>query len=493
MRRLHPDSAGFPSLGRCLTRRHFFGTGAAGIGAAALASLLDSECAAANTTRLPDPSPAALGSHFAPRAKRVIYIFQAGGPAQLELFDHKPGLRRLHGTELPPSVRSSERLTGFTAGQGQYPVVASPFRFNRRGECGAWMSELLPNLATVADDICFVKSLHTDAINHDPAVTFMLTGAQQPGRPCIGSWLSYGIGSESQELPAFVVLLTPGLIQDASTPLSARHWGSGFFPSRHQGVKLRAGKDPVLYLSNPPGIDERTRREMLDVGAKLNRIQHQAVGDPEIDARIAQYEMAFRMQTSVPKLTDFSGETQQVFDLYGPLSRTPGTYAANCLLARRLVESGVRFVQIFDRDWDHHRNAPKHMKTKANWFDRPTGGLIIDLKLRGLLDDTLIVCGGEFGRTVYCQGPLQENYGRDHHGGCFTMWLAGGGIRAGYTHGRTDEFSYSVAESPVHVHDLQATVLHCLGIDHERLTFKHQSREFRLTDIAGRVVDDILT
>ena len=320
----------------------------------------------------------------------------------------------------------------------------------------------------------------------------MLTGAQQPGRPSIGAWLSYGIGSETDELPAFVVLLSPGQIQDASTPLSARHWGSGFLPARYQGVNFRPGKDPVLYLSNPPGVDQQARRDMLDVTAALNQLRYESLGDPEIAGRIAQYEMAFRMQSSVPRLTDLSTETDQTFQMYGPLSRTPGTYAANCLLARRLVEAGVRFVQIFDRDWDHHRNAPNHMKTKCQSFDQPTAALIRDLKSRGLLDDTLVVCGGEFGRTVYCQGPLQDNYGRDHHGGCFTMWFAGGGVRGGLTHGRTDEFSYNIADSPVHVHDVQATILHCLGIDHERLTFKHQSREFRLTDIAGRVINEIL-
>ena len=476
---------------RAITRRHFFGQGALGLGTAALASLagggfqgpVEGQIAQASLPNVP---------HFSGRAKRVIYIFQAGGPAQMELFDHKPELSRRHGQELPPSVRNTQRLTGFTAKQGEYPVVASPFKFSRHGESGAWISELLPHLATVADDLCFIKSMHTEAINHDPAVTFLLTGSQQPGWPSIGSWLSYGIGSESRDLPAFVVLLTPGLIQDASTPLSVRHWGNGFLPSSHQGVQFRSGKDPVLYLSNPAGIDQGARRDMLDVTAELNRIQAAAVGDPEIDARIAQYEMAFRMQASVPRLTDLTTETKAVFDMYGPLSRTPGTYAANCLLARRLVEQGVRFVQIFDRDWDHHRSAPKHMRTKADWFDQPTAALIQDLKMRGLLEDTLVVCGGEFGRTVYCQGPLQENYGRDHHGGCFTMWLAGAGVRAGHTHGTTDEFSYNVVEAPVHVHDLQATILHCLGIDHKRLTFQHQSRQFRLTDTAGRVVRDVL-
>jgi len=351
----------------------------------------------------------------------------------------------------------------------------------------------MPHLGEVADELCFIKSMHTEAVNHDPAVTLMMTGTQQPGRPSLGAWLSYGIGSENQDLPAFVVLLTPGQIQDASTSLSAQQWGSGFLSSQHQGVKFRAGKDPVLYLTNAPGIDAKTRRAMLDVAAQLNRKQFESVGDPEINARIAQYEMAFRMQTSVPQVVDLSNETEKTFEMYGPLSKTPGTFAANCLLARRLIESGTRFVQIFDRDWDHHRNAPAHMKTKMRLSDQPTAALLKDLKMRGLLEDTLVVCGGEFGRTVYCQGPIQENYGRDHHGGCFTTWLAGGGVRGGHTHGRTDEFSFNVTESPVHVHDLHATILHCLGIDHKRLTFKHQSRQFRLTDVAGEVVHEILS
>ncbi len=463
------------------------------MGVAALTSLLRSDGLMAQDGRNEEAAGATGGLHFPARAKRVIYIFQAGGPAQTETFDHKPDLSKLHGTELPKSAMKKQRLTGFTAGQGEYPIVASPFKFKKRGECGAWMNEQMPHLGEVADELCFIKSMHTEAVNHDPAVTLMMTGTQQPGRPSLGAWLSYGIGSENQDLPAFVVLLTPGQIQDASTSLSAQQWGSGFLSSQHQGVKFRAGKDPVLYLTNAPGIDAKTRRAMLDVAAQLNRKQFESVGDPEINARIAQYEMAFRMQTSVPQVVDLSNETEKTFEMYGPLSKTPGTFAANCLLARRLIESGTRFVQIFDRDWDHHRNAPAHMKTKMRLSDQPTAALLKDLKMRGLLEDTLVVCGGEFGRTVYCQGPIQENYGRDHHGGCFTTWLAGGGVRGGHTHGRTDEFSFNVTESPVHVHDLHATILHCLGIDHKRLTFKHQSRQFRLTDVAGEVVHEILS
>jgi hypothetical protein len=477
-------------LAQTLTRRHFFGRSAVGIGTAALASLLDNSAngngLSARTTR-----GALADLHHRPRARRVIYIAQAGGPAQMELYDYKPTLTGRHGQELPEAVRKQQRLTGFTIGQGQYPIVASPFRFTRHGQSGAWMSELLPQLSTVVDDLCFIRSMHTEAVNHDPAVTFMLTGAQQPGRPSLGSWLSYGIGSENENLPAFVVLVTPGVIQDASTPLSARHWGNGFLAAQHQGVSFRTGKDAVLYLANPAGIDVATRREMLEVTAQLNRIQLEAFGDPEISARIAHYEMAFRMQSSVPQLTDLSREPQYIFEMYGPQSQTPGSYASNCLLARRLVEAGVRFVQIFDRDWDHHRNAPAHLKTKSQTSDQPTAALIRDLKARGLLDDTLVVCGGEFGRTIYCQGPLQDKYGRDHHGGCFTVWLSGGGIRSGYSYGQTDEFSFNITESPVHVHDLQATILHSLGIDHKRFTFQAQAREQRLTDTGGRVIDAV--
>jgi hypothetical protein len=471
------------------TRRQFCAAGGGvSLGAAALATLLNSDRCRSDTANV---SPL-NGTHFPARAKNVIYIFQAGGPAQMELYDHKPMLQERHGEELPKSVMGDQRLTGFTKGQASFPVAAPISRFQRRGDCGAWMSELLPELGQVADELCIIRSLHTEAVNHDPALTYMVTGAQQAGRPSIGSWLSYGLGSENSNLPAFVVLLTAGLIPDASTPLSARHWGSGFLSSRHQGVKFRAGADPVLYLSNPPGIDTATRRSMLDVTAQLNRRQSELIGDPEINARIAQYEMAYRMQSSVPELTNLSTEPEHIFKMYGPLSRTPGSYASNCLQARRLIESGVRFVQIFDRDWDHHRNTPTHIRTKATLSDQPTAALIRDLKQRGLLEDTLIVCGGEFGRTVYCQGTLQEKYGRDHHGGCFTMWLAGGGIRPGMQYGATDDYSFNIVQDPVHVHDLNATILHCLGIDHERLTYKFQGRHHRLTDVHGSVVEPIL-
>jgi hypothetical protein len=475
-------------LQQTLARRHFFGRAASGIGAAALASLLNTE---ESRARAADGAKQSV-LHHQPRAKNVIYIFQAGGPAQMELWDYKPGLKARHGEDLPKSVMGNQRLTLFTKGQGKFPVAAASAGFGQHGECGAWVSDLLPHLSQVVDEMCIVRSMHTEAVNHDPALTYLLTGAQQPGRPSLGAWLSYGLGSENANLPAFVVLLMPGQIPDAATPLSARHWGCGFLPSQHQGVKFRSGADAVLYLSNPPGIDDATRRKMLDVSAQLNRAQFEAFGDPEINTRIAQYEMAYRMQSSVPALTDLSQEPDHVFESYGPQSRTPGTYAANCLLARRLVESGVRFVQVFDRDWDHHRNTPEYIRTKARMSDQPTAALLQDLKQRGLLDETLVVCGGEFGRTVYCQGALQEKYGRDHHGGCFSIWMAGGGIRGGLQYGATDEYSFNVTENPVHVHDLNATILHCLGIDHERLTFLSQGRQYRLTDVHGRVVKEIL-
>ncbi len=479
-----------------MTRRRFLGQAAGGVGIVALESLLSESLAAEapgfsrDSARASD-NPAG-NSHNPARARRLLSIFQAGGPAQMELFDHKPELRQAHGKELPPSVRGTQRLTGFTANQGKYPVVASPFEFAPHGASGTLVSQLLPHLAGCVDDMCIIKSMHTEAINHDPAVTLLLTGSQVPGRPSLGAWMSYGLGSENSELPTFVVLLNPGKLQGAATPLSVRHWGSGFLSSHHQGVKFRSGSDPVLFLSNPPGIDRAARRRMLDAGAALNRIRYRAFGDPEINARIAQYEMAYRMQMSVPELTDVSGEPEHVFKLYGEAARTPGTYAANCLLARRLLEAGVRFVQIFDRDWDHHVNAPRYLRLKASETDQPTAALLLDLKRRGLLDDTLIVCGGEFGRTVYCQGPIKENYGRDHHGRCFTTWLAGGGVRGGCSVGATDDFCYNIARDPVHVHDLNATILHLLGIDHRQLTFRFQGRDHRLTDVYGEVITKLL-
>ncbi len=469
-----------------LTRRHFFGR--AGVGLAALASLLDRDLRAA-----PEPGGLPGLPHFPPAAKRVIYLFQSGAPSQLDLFDHKPRLHDRRGAELPDSVRRGQRLTGMTSRQENFPVAPSLFPFARHGQSGAWVSELLPHTARVVDDLCFVTSMHTEAINHDPAITFFQTGAQLAGRPSIGSWLAYGLGSENQDLPAFVVLVSQGSGNAADQPLYDRLWGSGFLPTKYQGVKFRAAGDPVLFLSNPDGLGDAARRRFLDDLAALNRLKADESGDPEVQTRIAQYELAYRMQTSVPELTDVSKEPAHVFELYGPESRKPGTFAANCLLARRLAERGVRFVQLFHRGWDQHTNLPKQIRGQCKDVDQASAALILDLKRRGLLDDTLVVWGGEFGRTVYCQGKLTaDDYGRDHHPRCFTVWLAGGGIKPGITFGETDDFSYNVALDPVHVHDLHATILHCLGIDHTRLTFKFQGRHHRLTDVHGRVVKELL-
>jgi hypothetical protein len=478
-----------PAAEHCLelTRRRFFGRAAGGgLGLAALATLLarDHEAAAAALTGLP---------HFAPRARRVIFLFQSGAPSQVDLFDPKPALEGRRGDELPDSIRKGQRLTGMTAMQARFPVAPSLFRFDRHGDSGAWVSELLPHTAGVVDDLCFIRSMHTEAINHDPAITFAQTGAQLAGRPSIGAWLSYGLGSENDDLPAFVVLVSQGSGNAADQPLYDRLWGSGFLPTRHQGVKFRAVGDPVLYLNDPPGIDGRLRRRMLDDLARLNRLRHDDYQDPEIVTRIAQYELAYRMQTSVPELTDVRSEPESTFALYGDDARRPGTFAANCLLARRLAERGVRFVQLFHRGWDQHSNLPKQLAAQCRDTDRASAALVADLKQRGLLDDTLVVWGGEFGRTIYCQGELTaDNYGRDHHPRCFTTWLAGGGIKAGHTHGETDDFCYNITRDPVHVHDLHATILHLLGIDHTRLTFKFQGRDYRLTDVQGRVVRPIL-
>ena len=471
-----------------LTRRHFLRGAGAGVGLAALASLLSDDLRAA-------PASGGLPGlpHHRPRAKRVIYLFQSGAPSQIDLFDHKPKLAGLSGKELPDSVRRGQRLTGMTATQDSFPVAPSRFRFARHGHSGAWVSELLPHTAQVADELCFIKSMHTEAINHDPAVTFFQTGAQLAGRPSVGAWLAYGLGSENRDLPAFVAMISQGSGNPADQPLYDRLWGSGFLPTKYQGVKLRSAGDPVLYLSNPPGLDAAARRRMLDDLARLNRLKLAESGDPEVATRIAQYEMAFRMQTSVPELTDLSREPAHVFDLYGPESRKPGTFAANCLLARRLAERGVRFIQLFHRGWDQHTHLPKQIRGQCRDTDQPSAALLLDLKRRGLLDDTLVVWGGEFGRTVYCQGTLTaQDYGRDHHPRCFTVWLAGGGAKAGVAHGETDDFSYNVTRDPVHVHDLHATMLHLLGIDHTRLTYKFQGRDFRLTDVHGNVVKPVL-
>jgi hypothetical protein len=411
--------------------------------------------------------------HFAAKAKRIIYLFQSGAPSQLDLFDYKPRLAELRASELPDSVRMGQRLTGMTATQASFPVAPSKFKFGQVGQSGAWVSELLPYTAGIADQLCFVKSMHTEAINHDPAVTFFQTGAQLAGRPSIGSWIVYGLGSENRDLPGFVTMVSQGSGNRNDQPLYDRLWGSGFLPTKYQGTKFRSTGDPVLFLSNPPGVDAATRRQMLDDLAKLNQQQLDQQGDPEIATRIAQYELAWRMQSSVPELTDASDEPEHVFELYGPDSRKPGTFAANCLLARRLVERGVRFVQLFHRGWDQHTKLPQQIVGQCRDTDQASAALVVDFERRGLLDDTLVVWGGEFGRTVYCQGRLTaDDYGRDHHPRCFTVWLAGAGIKPGIAYGSTDDFSYNIVENPVHVHDLHATLLHCLGIDHERLTYK---------------------
>jgi len=472
-----------------LPRRAFLQTTGLSLGSLALSELF-----AADTRTAPGAHASGLPVvlttlHHAPKAKRVIFLFMAGGPSQMDLLDYKPLLNKLHGEQLPESVRKGQRLTGMTGSQSSLPLVGSPFKFKRHGESGAWVSELLPRTAKVVDELCFIKSLHTEAINHGPAVTHVQTGSQFPGRPSIGAWLSYGLGTENANLPAFVVMVTKN---KSGQPLGAGLWGSGFLPSRHQGTQFRAGKDPVLYLSNPAGIDAASRRRQLDTLNKLHALKTRKSPDPQIETRIAQYELAFRMQMSIPEVTDFSKEPKHVLESYGPDAKNPGTFAANCLLARRLAERGVRFIQLYHQGWDHHGGLPGGIRTQCRETDQPAAALVADLKRRGLLDDTLVIWGGEFGRTNYCQGKLSPNFGRDHHPRCFTYWLAGGGVKAGISHGETDDYCYNIAKDPVHLHDLQATLLHLLGIDHERLTFKYQGRQFRLTDVHGNVVRPVL-
>ena len=480
-----PNPAYCQNIDPNYSRRKFLTQTSLGLGAAALSFLSDPIPAGAAT------STGVLGKpHMVPKAKRVIYLFQSGAPSQLETFDYKPKLRQLRGQDLPESVRRGQRLTGMTSGQATFPLTNSIFTFAQHGQSGAWISELLPHTAEIVDKLCFIKSIHTEAINHDPASTFLQTGSQLPGRPSIGSWLSYGLGSTNDNLPNFVVLVTKN---KNGQPLYARLWGNGFLPSQHQGVQFRAGKNPVLYLNNPDGIDKETRGHQIDYLRQLQEIQYQKTGDAEVLERLAQYEMAFRMQTSVPEATDVSDEPESTFESYGPDSREPGTYAANCLLARRLIERGVRFVQLYHRGWDHHGGLPANIRRQCQETDQPSAALVADLEQRGLLDDTLVIWGGEFGRTCYSQGRLTEtNYGRDHHPRCFSLWMAGGGIKAGYTHGQTDDFSYNVVENPVHIHDFQATLLHLLGIDHEQLTFKFQGRRYRLTDVHGKIIQEVL-
>ncbi|MCB9878628.1 MAG: DUF1501 domain-containing protein [Planctomycetes bacterium] len=437
--------------------------------------------------------PTRRGPHFAPKARRVIYLHMSGAPSQLDLFDHKPDLQRYYDTDLPDSVRNGQRLTGMTSGQKRFPVAPSMFRFHRHdnGGDGAWISELLPHLGSVAHELCIVRSMHTEAINHEPAITFVQTGTQQPGRPSFGAWASYGLGSENQNLPTFVVMITQGF--GNMQALAARFWGSGFLPSEHQGTKLRSSGDPVLFLENPAGVTRQDRRRMLDLVNALAEREHARTQDPEITARIAQQEMAFRMQASVPDLVDLSDEHESTFALYGEEAKQPGTFAQSCLMARRLNERGVRFVQLYMRGWDQHGNLPGEIRKQCQAIDRPIAALLTDLRRRGLLDDTLVVWGGEFGRTVYSQGGLsKDNYGRDHHPRCFTMWLAGAGVNRGHVHGETCDFGYNIVRDPVSVHDLHATLLHLCGIDHERLTFRLQGRDYRLTDVYGRVVRELI-
>jgi Protein of unknown function (DUF1501) len=475
-----------------VTRRQLFGRTAVGIGTAGLASLLNPGMRAAETKSAAHPAQPGF-PNFAPKAKRIIYLHQSGAPSQMDLFDPKPQLGKRFAEDLPDSIRRGQRLTGMTSNQKSFPVAPSVFRFQQHGKSGAWLSELLPHLATVVDEVAIIKSLYTEAINHDPAITFIQTGSQIAGRPCMGCWISYGLGSENQDLPAFVVMISRGTGRRNDQPLYDRLWGSGFLPSQYQGVKFRSDGDPVLFLSNPEGIDPQVRRSMLDDIGRLNQMNLGEFGDPEITTRIAQYEMAYRMQTSVPELTDLSKEPASTFELYGQDSRTPGTYAANCVLARRLAERGVRFIQLYHMGWDHHESVPRQLPPQCRDTDQASAALIKDLKQRGMLGETLIVWGGEFGRTVYSQGTLtKESYGRDHHPRCFSMWVAGGGIKGGVSYGATDDYSYNIVETPMHVHDLNATLLHCLGIDHTRLTYRYQGRDFRLTDVHGRVVKAIL-
>jgi len=477
------------------TRRDFLTKTSLGMGALSMASMLDPMGLFAKEKKLQAPQLMGGGltgiPHFPPRVKRVIYLFQSGAPSQLDLFDYKPLLNKMNGQDLPESIRGGQRLTGMTAGQASFPLAGTLFNFKQHGDSGAWMSDLMPHTAKIVDELCFIKSMYTEAINHDPAITFLQTGSQIPGRPSIGSWVSYGLGTDNKNLPEFVVLVTKG--KTGGQPLYARLWGNGFLPSQHQGVQFRSGKDPVLYLTNPPGVDGVIRRDQLDHLQQLEKLNHQDIGDPEILARMAQYEMAYRMQTSVPEIMDTSNEPDYIYDMYGEDSKKPGTFAANCLLARRMAEKDVKFIQLYHQGWDQHGNLPNAIKVQCKDTDQATAALITDLKQRGMLEDTLVIWGGEFGRTNYSQGQLTpDNFGRDHHPKCFTIFMAGAGIKKGITLGATDDFGYNVVQRPVHVHDFQATLMHLLGVNHEKLTFKFQGRRFRLTDVHGEVINEIL-
>ncbi|MCM8529858.1 MAG: DUF1501 domain-containing protein [Lentisphaeraceae bacterium] len=472
-----------------LNRRRFLKSTAGGLGGLALSSMLSNDANAEIHKQ---------AHHFAPKAKRIIFLFMSGGPSQHDLFDHKPLLRKFHKQELFKSdkggfIERQQRLTGMTAGQKSFPIAGHKWDFKQHGNSGAWVSDLLPNIAKISDDLCFVKSMYTEAINHDPGMTFFQTGAQIPGRPSFGSWMSYGLGSENKNLPDYSVMISQGSGRKGGQPIYTKLWGNGFLPSVHQGVQFRAGKNPVLYLSNPKGETAANRRNMLNNLNKLNNLAYDDHLDPETQTRIEQYEMAYRMQTSVPETLSIKDEPDSTFKLYGEAAKTPGTFAANCVMARRQAERGVRFIQLYHRGWDQHGNIPDHLPKQCEDIDQATAGLITDLKQRGLLKDTLVVWGGEFGRTAYCQGTLTEkNYGRDHHPRCFTYMMAGGGIKPGTTYGETDEFGYNIVNNGVHVHDFHATMMHLMGIDHEKLTYKYQGRRFRLTDVHGHVVKDIL-
>ena len=495
---LRSNNKDLQSIEKQIDRRHFLKKTSLGLGALALGSLLGTEKAWSSIGST-NGNEALLGSftknplglpHHLPKAKRIIYLFQSGGPSQMDLFDYKPKLVDMFGKDLPKSVIGKTRLTGMSGSQSTLPIAPSIFKFNQYGESRAWVSELMPYTSEVVDELCFIKSMQTDQINHTPAITFFQTGHQLPGRPCIGSWISYGLGSDNENLPTFITLVSKN---GKGQPLKASLWGNGFLPTEHQGVQFRAGKDPVLYLNNPDNYDGTDRKTMLDYLDKLNSIQQDAYGDPEIQARMTQYEMAYKMQTSVPEVTDLSDEPDHIFELYGKDSRDPGTYAANCLMARKLLEKGVKFVQLYHQGWDQHIACPGGLRGQCRKTDQGTAALIKDLKQRGMLDDTLVIWGGEFGRTVYSQGLLTDtNYGRDHHPKAFTMWMAGAGVKPGFSYGETDDFSYNVVKDPIHVHDFHATLLHLFGIDHERLTFKHQGRRYRLTDVHGHVVKDLL-
>jgi hypothetical protein len=477
------------------SRRDFLKKSSLGFGALALSSILPTGSAAAQQF-LSSPksyiSNAGRTPHFVPKAKRVIYLFQSGGPSQIETFDYKPALSKWHGQEIPPSLKQTQRNSGMVEGQSSYPLVKSIYDFKKYGQSGAWVSELFPHTAAIVDELCIIKSMYTDAINHEPAVMFVQTGSQLTGRPSIGSWLSYGLGTDNKDLPDFIVMLSKS--HSGAQPLNSASWSNGFLPAHHQGVQLRSGKEPVLYLNNPHGIHHTDRKRAIDYINELNHIQYDTYQDPYILSQIKQYEMAYKMQQSVPDALNLKEEPQYIYDMYGEEAKIPGTYAANCLQARRLAERDVKFIQLYHTGWDQHGNLPSQIKKQAQDTDQATAALILDLKQRGLLEDTLVIWGGEFGRTSFSQGRLTaQNYGRDHHPGCFTMWMAGAGVKKGFVYGQTDDFSYNVVENPVHVHDFQATLLHLTGINHERLTFKHQGRRFRLTDVHGHVVHDLLS